>query len=105
MPQFLTSNKTTPDLSGSAFWDIDLSRLDFERYADFTIVRVFERGTPTDISKILAYYGNTYVIESLTKATSLTPRAIALGEKILGIAPNRFACSKKTPRAMSCSMY
>ena len=105
MSALLTSKRTTPELSGSAFWDIDLSRLDFDRYANFTIIRVFERGTAEDINKIVAYYGNPLVIETLTRAASLTPRAFALGEKILGITPNRFACSKRTPRAMSCSMY
>ena len=92
-------------MSGSAFWDIDLGKLDFDRYAEFTITRVFERGTAEDINQILDYYGKPRAIDTLKWATSLTPRAIALGRKILGISPDQFACSKHTPRAMSYSMY
>ncbi len=105
MAQFLTSERTAPKLSGSAFWDIDLSKLDFDRYADFAIIRVFERGTPEDIYKISDYYGKSRLINSLTQANTLTPRAMALGEQLLGISPDQFACSRRTPRAMSYSMY
>ncbi|MBS1682222.1 MAG: hypothetical protein JST48_10965 [Bacteroidetes bacterium] len=105
MALYLTSNGTAPRLSGSAFWDIDLSKLDFERYSDFTITRVFERGTAQDIHEILDYYGKPRATDTLKRAASLSPRAIALGRKILGISPDQLACSKYTPRAMSYSMY
>lgn len=94
-----------PTLSSSAFWDTDLSRLDFDRYADFVIIRVFERGTEKDVEEILAYYGRPHAMSSLSQAHSLTLRAMALGEKLLGISPHQYTCSKRTPRAMNYSMY
>jgi hypothetical protein len=105
MARFSTSERTAPDLSGSAFWDIDLGKLDFDRYADFTIVRIFERGTAEDIQEILRYYGKQQIIHSLTHAASLTPRALALGIKLFGLSPDEFTCSKPSPRAMRYSMY
>lgn len=96
--------RTRPILSRSAFWDIDLSTLDFDRYGDFTIIRVFERGTAEDINQILEYYGRPLIIETLTNASSLMPRAIALGEKILSISPGQFGCSKHLSRGIS-SLY
>lgn len=101
----LNSNKSVPRLSHSAFWDIDLSKLDFERYADFTIIRVFERGTQNDIQQIMDYYDKSKIIYSITHAISLQPRAIALGQKFLGLSPNQFACSRPSPQVMSYSQY
>ena len=98
-------SKAAPHLSRSAFWDIDLEKLDIERFADFTIIRVFERGTAEDIQEVINYFGKSKITETLTRTASLQPRAIALGEKILGIPPNQFTCSKPSPQVMSYSRY
>ncbi|MFM9840220.1 MAG: DUF6922 domain-containing protein [Cyclobacteriaceae bacterium] len=105
MPNFPTSKTTKPRLSSSAFWDVDLEKLDVDRYADFTIIRIFERGTSEDIQETLNYYGKTRVVDSLLAASSLMPRAMSLGIKMFGLSPNQFACSKPSPRAMNYSMY
>jgi len=100
-----SSNKAAPKLSRAAFWDIDLDKLDLVRYADFAIIRVFERGTPEDIRQIIAYFGKSRVGETLTGASTLQPRAIALGEKLLGLSRNQFSCLKPSPQVTSYSRY
>jgi hypothetical protein len=92
-------------LSNSAFWDIDLSKLDFDRYADFTIARVFERGTQEDIQETINYYGRAMIIASLLHASYLKPRAMALGIKMFGLSPSQFTCSKPSQQVMNYSMY
>lgn len=83
----LTANdKTIPRLSKAAFWDIDLSTLDLERYASFTIVRVFERGTEEDIAEVIRYFGGPRIISVLSHAHALQPRAIAVVKKIFGVS-------------------
>lgn len=94
-----------PQLSKFAFWDIDLSRMDFAKYADFAIIRVFERGTMDDIKQIIGYYGEQRVIRSLTTATTLLPRAVKLGELLFGLSRNQFACSSTSQSAMTYSKY
>jgi len=98
-------NKLTTQLSNSAFWDIDRSKLDVDLHADFTIIRVFERGTLEDVNHIVSYYEKSKIIQSLTQATSLQPRAIALGEKLFGLSQNQFTCLKPSPQAMNYSKY
>lgn len=85
-----SSNKAAPKLSRAAFWDIDLDKLDLVRYADFVIIRVFERGTPEDIRQIIAYFGKSRVGATLTGASTLQPRAIALGEEYLAFPATNF---------------
>ena len=95
----------TPRFSRSAFWDIDLEKLDLDRFAEFAIIRIFERGTSADIEQILGYFGKSKIIDILTHAESLQPRAIALGEKLLGISRNQFSCSKPSRQVMSYSGF
>lgn len=99
------STRLTAQLSNSAFWDIDLGKLDVDQYADFTIIRVFERGTLEDVNHVIDYYGQSRIIHSLTHANSLQPRAIALSEKIFTISRNQFACLKNSPQVMNYSKY
>ncbi|MEO5600733.1 MAG: hypothetical protein ABIR06_07390 [Cyclobacteriaceae bacterium] len=100
-----SSNKSAPRLSRSAFWDIDLDKLDLNRYGDFAIIRVFERGTLKDIQEIVAYFGKSRISETLTNASTLQPRAIALGEKLLDLSSNQFSCLKPSPQPPSYSRY
>ncbi len=69
-----------PVLSQRSFWDTDLHKLDFDRYASFTIIRVLERGTDQDIDEIIRYYGADKVITAITSAKRLLPRAQLLGK-------------------------
>jgi hypothetical protein len=100
-----SSNKAAPKLSRAAFWDIDVDKLDLDRYGDFAIIRVFERGTAEDIHEIVAYFGKFRISETLTNASTLQPRAIALGEKVLGLSRNQFSCLKPSPQAPNYSRY
>ena len=100
-----STNKAAPKLSRAAFWDIDLDKLDLERYAGFAIVRIFERGTPEDIQEIIAHFGKSRISETLIRASTLQPRAVALGEKLLGLSRNQFSCLKPSPQVTSYSRY
>jgi hypothetical protein len=92
-------------LSRRAFWDIDLSRLDFDRYPDFTIIRAMERGTIKDIREVIRYYGKDKVRTSLTNAERLLPRAQVIGRRLFHLHNSDFKCSTGTQRAMNYSMF
>jgi hypothetical protein len=94
-----------PSLSKYAFWDIDLDNFDIDRYADFAIIRVFERGTADDIKKLLDYFGKSKIIDTLLQASSLQPRAVALGQQLFGLSPDQFACSRPSQPVRSYSKY
>ena len=102
---FRTSHTKTLRLSRTAFWDIDLTKLDADLYSEYTIIRVLERGTEEDISQIIQYFGTERIIQTLSTAKHLQPRAIALGEKLFGLTASQFACSKQPQRATSYSQY
>lgn len=96
---------TIPNLSSRAFWDTNVHTLDVRRYASFIIVRVFERGTAADIAAIIAYYGNSKIINTLTGATTLLPAAMALGKQFFNLSDTDFKCFTNKPQARIYSRY
>ena len=94
-----------PKLSRRAFWDIDLSRLDFDRYPEFVIVRALERGTITDIREIFRYYGKDKVLLTLINAERLLPRAQVVARRLFHLHNSDFKCFTAKQRATNYSMY
>jgi len=94
-----------PDLSSQSFWDTDLHKLDFDRYASFTIIRVLERGTEHDIEEITRYYGKDKIVNAITTAKRLLPRAQILGKQLFHLSNEQLECLKSLPPAQNYSMY
>lgn len=44
-----------PTFNKTMFWDVDFEKLDYDRYANFVIERVFERGDIEDIRQCRRY--------------------------------------------------
>ena len=97
--------KQKPVLSNSLFWDTDIARLDFDKYSDFVIIRVLERGQDNDIAELLNYYGNNKVINTVKSSKSLIPRALHLSKKLFNLQDEDFLCLRNSQPVNYCSMY
>lgn len=98
-------NITKPVLSRRAFWDVDLKQLDFDRYPEFTIVRIMERGTSNDIREVIRYYGKDKVQSTLTNSERLLPRAQIILRRLFHLHNSDFKCPTGTQRAKNYSMF
>ena len=76
------------------FWDVDFSKLDFEEYAAFVIVRVMENGTREEVRDVWEFYGDKTVKEHLIQARYLSPRTISYFANLYGISRSRFRSCK-----------
>lgn len=94
-----------PHLSHFGFWDVNLETLDFDRYADFVIIRVMERGSAEDMGEVSRYYGREKVIKALTMATSLLPAGIAAGKHFYNLKDTDFKCFTGKQFHQHFSMY
>ncbi|MGN8035561.1 DUF6922 domain-containing protein [Chitinophaga sp. 22321] len=99
------ANIAKPSLSRRAFWDVDLKRLDFDRYPEFTVVRAMERGNLNDIREIIRYYGKDKVKSVLTNSERLLPRAQVISRRLFHLHNSDFKCSTGTQRAKNYSMF
>jgi len=88
----MTKNK--PIFNRRIFWDVDFDKLDYERYADFVIERVFERGDVDDIRQCRRYYGDEKVADALLNAKCLMEKAIYLASAVINRPVEDFRCYK-----------
>lgn len=103
MKQDFQHNK--PQLSHFGFWDVDRSKLDYDKYRSFVIVRVMERGNEHDIKEVIRYYGEKAVIRELKLANSLMPRAVEAGKQLFHLKESDFKCFTTTPLKRNLSQF
>ena len=79
-------------LSSKAFWDIDMSKLDYEKQADYIIRKVFDHGSWEDVLEVTAYYGKERTAMALKNASYLMEKTMVLASKIFTIPITDFKC-------------
>lgn len=79
-------------LSNKAFWDVDMTKLDYENQADYIIRKVFENGSFDDILEITVFYGMEKIKTVLTSATYLKENTLHFASMYLEIAQSKFKC-------------
>ena len=84
--------ESKPQFHKYLFWDIDYNKLDYDKYSDFIIERVFERGDVDDIRQCRRYYGDEEIAKALTNAKYLTKETIYLAIAILNNELTDYRC-------------
>ena len=80
-------------LSKQAFWDTDMSKLDYETQANAIIRKVFDYGSWEDVLQIVAWYGKEKVVQALITAPYLKEITMVFASKIFHIPISNFKCS------------
>ena len=80
-------------LSPRAFWDIDMSKMDYEKNWAYIIRKVFERGSLEDVAEVMAYYGDEKTKEALVTASYLMEKTLHFASVIFNMPISAFACS------------
>lgn len=81
-----------PNLSPTAFWDVDMLTLDYETNARFIIEKVMNYGLWTDIQETLRYYGHERVKEAIIQAAYLKKKTLSFCCAIFDLTPDQFQC-------------
>lgn len=81
-----------PLLDKRIFWDVKFEELDYNKYANFIIERVFERGDVEDIRQTRRFYGDEKVGEALTMAKWLSVATLSLAKAVLGNKNEDYRC-------------
>ena len=71
---------------------MDMSKMDYEKNADYIIRKVFENGNWNDILEVTSFYGIEKVGFVLTHATYLKENTLYFASLFLDIPRNEFAC-------------
>ncbi len=81
-----------PNISQTAFWDIDTNKLDYINHKDYIINKIFNYGRWDDILSIIRFYGMNDVKQSLIEAENMSETALQLASIIFKIPKTHFTC-------------
>ncbi|WP_020595110.1 DUF6922 domain-containing protein [Spirosoma panaciterrae] len=81
-----------PNLSPTAFWDVDIKKLEYETNARFIIEKVMNYGLWADILEILRYYGHERVKTEVMQAAYLKKKSLSFCCAIFDLNPQQFRC-------------
>jgi hypothetical protein len=84
-----------PILSKQAFWDVDMSKIDYEKNAAHVVEKVIERGKAEDFDNLLKYYGFEKVRELALQASWLSDIAMNFCCVLFKVKPTDFKCYEK----------
>lgn len=84
--------KNTPVFNKRLFWDVDVSKLDFDKNERFVVERVFERGDVEDIRACRRYYGDALIEGILLNAQSISTQRLYLISAIYNKPLSAFRC-------------
>lgn len=83
---------TRPNLSKTAFWDVDMQTLDYETNARFVIEKVMNDGLWADIQEVMQYYGRDRVKSEVVQAAYLKKKTLSFCCAIFDLTPANFRC-------------
>jgi hypothetical protein len=81
-----------PNLSKTAFWDIDFDRLDAEKNAVFIMEKVFNYGLWKDQVAIIKYYGEERIKKEVVKGAYFKKKVLSFLCHIFELQPSDFTC-------------
>lgn len=82
-------------ISPTAFWDVNLSKLDPEKDSVFIIERVMNRGLMSDIHALFDLYDFERLRKDIVQARDLDKKTLSLCSTIFHIPKENFLCYKK----------
>ena len=85
-----TQNQHKPNVSKTAFWDVDFENLDFENNSLFVMDKVFNYGLWVDVIEVLKYYGIERVKEEIVKAPYFKNTTLSFLCTILNLSVSDF---------------
>jgi len=97
----MKSPKYIPEIRPAVFWDVPIEEMDYTKYSDFIICRVFNYGNFHEIADIIVCYGKEYVIKLLLSTTNIDAFGLTAASGFLGIHETQFKCYelKQYPRS------
>jgi hypothetical protein len=84
--------KNRPEISPTAFWDVDFENLDFENKSRFVIEKVLNFDLWLDIMALFRYYGFERVKAEVLEIAYLKKKTLSFCCVIFDLKPEQFRC-------------
>ena len=83
------------DLKTEYFWDVRIDDIDVRESKRLIIERILSYGTLNEIKKIINFYGEENVINTLTGLNYLDCKTLNFASKLFNIPKKKFKCLKR----------
>lgn len=83
-----------PNFSQHLFWDVDVSKLDFDKSTRYIIERVVTRGALPDWYQLLNYYGKEKIKDTCSKLKYLDNITLSFLSCFFNLPKENFRCYK-----------
>ena len=91
-----TKIKDNPQISPHLLWDIDKSKIDWDKMKVFVVERVIERGDVNDFYAMFRLYGGPDGVKEIVKKTSFyDPRDEAMARTLFDLKKKDLECYKR----------
>ena len=88
--------KDNPQISPHLLWDVDQSKLNWDKMKVFIVERVIERGDENDFYAIFKLYGGPKGVREIVKKTSFSdPKDEALARTLFNLKTKDLECYKR----------
>ncbi|MBI4646513.1 MAG: hypothetical protein HY738_07945 [Bacteroidia bacterium] len=93
--------KYIPEIRPVVFWDVPVKDIDYTRYSDFIICRVFNYGNFQEVADIIVCYGKKYVKKLLLATRNLNAFGLEAASAFFSTPEIMFKCYelKQYPRS------
>lgn len=85
------------EFSKALFWDTDVSKLDYEKYARYVIERVLSRGLLTDWYQLKQLYGIAKIKEEVVEIRTMDKKMLNFCCLIFDLEKTDFRCYNTKP--------
>ena len=82
----------TPLFSHQCFWDMDYTKLDFNKGKNYIISRVIQNGNYNDIKILFTYYGSNIIKDEVVKIRYLDDKTLNMMSLLFDIHKSKFRC-------------
>lgn len=90
--------KTMPESLKRYFWDIDFSKLSYEKRPRFVIERILEFGDESAVIWMVKSFSLSQIISAFTKSRQLTWKSANFWALMFGIDRGKVKCLNKSSR-------
>ncbi len=87
--------KLKPNISSTAFWDVDFEKIDFQGSSAFVINKVFNYGKLNDIVGLFHFYGKERIRKEVLESSYYKKTALSFLCTVLNLEESDFVNLRK----------
>jgi hypothetical protein len=91
----ISQKKINPKFTKTAFWDVDIKKIDYQKHRLFVMEKVLNYGLWEDFIILIKFYGKKNIKKEIVNASYLNKDVMSFVCLIFNLRPEDFKCYSK----------